>query len=252
MKNIISPGFLTLFLLATLTGFMMGKKFDLVNTVSGLMNGALAPQTGQHNLLLIGTNQIDSSETELQSVWLLIYFTDKPEITLLPIFPDPNRSIPNNQRLSQAFQLNSNLEPRPEFWQALHDTTSTWWDGYILIDELAAIAIADTINTGVPGSSRQRSSQLIASIQPWRQDTQANLAQQTAFLAGLCESFSTGAPDIDLEALLQIASTDLKTNLDARQMLADWLTIVQMEQLTCRMPLSEQPGYQSFELQPGN
>lgn len=250
MKSIIPTGFLIIFLIAAFVGFAMGANLDLVEIASTLSQHALEPSEGQNNLLLIGANLDEESPHQLQSVWLVIYFTDKPQVTLIPIFPDPSGSIENNRRLAQAFQIKNELQPPPEFWQALDSVASTWWDGYILVDEFAAIKLIDSMGGIQLGSEQLRAVQIVGDIPAWQLDAQANLRKQTLLMAGLCESFSKEIQTTDFKSILEIGSDHFKTDLELHQLMVDWMYIAQMEEFECRMPLSEQAQYLPFEKQP--
>ena len=118
MKRDFPRVYLMIFLTAIMIGFMIGSNLFLTANPKSLNLPFIAQSqpTSQRNILLVGADSLDSKNAELQSIWLLIYFTDKTEILLMPIFPDPTGHPGTEARLSQAFQLTPQGKPVASFW----------------------------------------------------------------------------------------------------------------------------------------
>lgn len=109
-------------------------------------NGEPLPR--QNNILLIGVNNLDVAYPRLESTWLILYMTQTPHLTLMPIYPenpsqDENAEPPGTD-LAKLFQSDPDGLPGPDFFTELK-TRGLWWSGYIIVDRQALNEVIDLV-----------------------------------------------------------------------------------------------------------
>lgn len=140
--------FLTLiFLVFLLPGFHLGVKWG---TTAGVASDRLPATTvtpaatilHQRNLLIIGVDRLQEPAAELKSLWLVIYYPDKPRVDLLPIFPSIQEKNPMQ---SQTIAITSRNEPTGAFWDQI-EGRDILWHGYVLVDKEIVNAITASLD----------------------------------------------------------------------------------------------------------
>ena len=222
------------FSLCLFAGFKLGSKFNLndeeivfpANTPS-----IIEPLGGenQQNILIIGVDQLNSSLTQIEGLWLLIYYRDTPQIDLIPIFPSiREEDILKNQALAGNFSISQNGEPNQSFWQYLQSRDILWHNN-VLLDEIALYAITDLV--GLSRSSND--GQMIS----WVQDTTAALKSQSLLLSEVCQSFGSSNVPGEITNIVASLTPHLTSDLSFDQITSEWrLLLTYGNQLNCKFP----------------
>ncbi len=229
MNIIHATGFIFIFAISLLSGFQIGADFSLFDADDVSISAAPisvpldpTPFPGQHNILMINVDRADTLSAQLESVWLVIYYSNSPRVDLFPIFPSPaDDSHSRNQAMADAFCLLPNGEPGEEFWHQMQ-TFTTWWDGYFLIDEIAAAKLVDFMGGADIVNATAEPYQVVEDTSLWYEDPQAALLGQAAKYREQCQNFAQSAPPGEIISLLDTIHTHLHTDLDNDQISADW------------------------------
>jgi hypothetical protein len=115
-------------------GFQMAGFKDLTSQAPQVVE-TNALNNEQHNIVIIGVDQLDSGSPRLISVWFVSFFfgSNQPSsLTLAQLYPT-KEPRPNAQSLERAFSLDSNGEPVSGFWYAL-DAYKIQWEAYVMMD----------------------------------------------------------------------------------------------------------------------
>ena len=184
-------------------------------------------ETGQRNLLVIGVDNLDESSLaalqaapRLESVWLVLYSIDRPQVILLPIYPSPaqgssssdDKERVNLPSLSAAFSLSADRTPSPSFLQSL-ESKDIWWNHYVLLDRLTLSRLAEF--TGASETLGGQST-LVKPAQA-SEEPKGGLEGQARFARDLCRRSASLASTFDLAPLLSLFPNHLITDLDLNQ-----------------------------------
>lgn len=170
----------------------------LVTTASAQVNGHQIPSLGkQTNVLLVGVDDLQKPEPMLESVWLILYLPDLPQITWMPLYPQVLKTpagsrIQASAALKGAFAVQQGSAPGQEFLGLL-EQDGLWWSHYVIIDRAGAIELIDLLG-GVEEISALRPSepvkmsgqQAISELRPTNDDLQGSLFSQANLIQQLC------------------------------------------------------------------
>ena len=96
-----------------------------------------AGNSQQQNLILIHLDDLQTSKSKIESIWVLFlyYSNTSPTMTFMPVY-QPNNS---NNRLPaiQDFAINPDGSVPPSFIKSLQTNLDIKVDGYVLVDDLA-------------------------------------------------------------------------------------------------------------------
>lgn len=184
-------------------------------------------ETGQRNLLVIGVDHLGGvSQTDphvaprLESVWLLLYFVDRPQITLLPLYPSPTQGSSSSvdekhvevSSLSASFSLRSDHTPSPSFLQLL-ESQEIWWNHYILLDRTALSQLIEFAGA----SQKWNGESVLGKVPAASEDGQAALAGQSRIAQDFCRLSAGLGPDFNPLPLLSLSPEHLITDLDLKK-----------------------------------
>jgi hypothetical protein len=245
--------FSAVFLTALLTGYKAGEIMDPIEEIFGyrmdamIMPGVTIPDNNQYNLLIIGVDDINRVDAQLESIWLAAQAENSSKITLIPIFPSPDNPD-QNLILTESFSFDGE-KPGKEFWNVMRKT-NFWWKGYLvsdintaigLIDELGGISIHNQPMTGV---------QAIGSISSWKDDPQIAVFQQKIFLESICNQISTNQ-DFSLKSIKEIINQKFRSDARTKIYIADWtINYAKNEIFSCNFPTFTQTSLQLNTVSP--
>ena len=179
----------------------------------------------QRNILVIGVDDLLSTDPQLQSVWMVLFLKDVPHLMMMPIYPQPTVGSANTQVLDDSlagiFRLDDEKNPSAEFVHAL-EARDLWWTGYVLLDQHALQQSLDVI-AGSSASSGALVNELISSMQGNLLDSGTVLSSQTRFVQEMCR-YSSWLSFSDTEQILDLAAQiypHLRTDLDLEAMVAE-------------------------------
>jgi hypothetical protein len=177
----------------------------------------------QRNLLVIGVDQLNSSQPVLESAWLVLYNPGVPHFSFVPLYPIQDESHPDfDQAIQLAFKVNSDKTPNAAFLHALR-SSGAWWDHYVLLDELA---LAEIIDLGASPNLPERITglQLVANSLDVR-STGSTLTNQAGLITAVCRGFDYPAIPQDIGAYIAGFSDHLRTDMKPKEILGElrWL-----------------------------
>ncbi len=197
--------------------------------------------TRQRNLLVIGVNELGSSNPGLESIWLVIYMPGQPRFMLLPVYPSQSTSpsSPDNssQLLAQVFQLDDTKTPGSDFLNALEEK-GLWWTGYIILDKVALLDVVEFLGGAGEYSSLDGAS-TIASLPNAMADPQQALASQAKLFQELCSNVSRMSVDDHwrLPHLFSLIPDHAISSLDLVQVSAEWQDLLNhFSEVACEFP----------------
>lgn len=127
------------FIVCAYFGFKAASKILPANDESNFSNPGSESSTNilQNNYLLIHVNDQTLKEPELVSAWVaFIYQSNPPQLIFIQVYPSTNIEV--NDRLAQAFSLNSTKELNEKFIRQFNASFNTQNSGYILTDNVGA------------------------------------------------------------------------------------------------------------------
>jgi len=200
----------------------------------------------QRNILVIGVDNLEAPAPRLESVWLILYLTETPIFTLMPLYPsvltETGQPPQEDRLLAENFGLEANGLPVETFLATLKEW-GIWWSAYILLDEAAMVqgmGLVAQMDAGL----RLEGEQLFTDIpSPW-EDFNAAYKGQTWLVQRLCASATLRqAKDIDLSPFFNLIPHHLRTDLNAPQIAAEWLDFMAHGGgIRCELPfLQENP-----------
>ncbi len=242
-----------IFSVALLAGFKAGEKFDIIaDLFSGLIDesalpGVPIPDNNQFNLLIIGADDAEKSDGQLESIWLVAHADDTSKVTLIPVFPSPEDPV-QNLILAEAFNL-ENGEPGDEFWDAMRNT-NLWWKGYIITDMSATIHLIDMMG-GIRIHDRLlNGTQAVSSVPPWESDSLTAVKYQMLLLAGLCNQIAENQT-YNLTAVSELILYDIRPIATTSETFTNLTVQLELRRkLTCTFPTLGQATIQSIMASP--
>lgn len=139
MKKSVILIIVLVFIVCAYFGFKAAAKILPDNDATTISNQTSedTAATLQNNYLLIHVNDLTLDEPELISAWVaFIYQSTPPQLMFIQVYPSTNNEI--DDRLAQAFSLNSAKELNTRFIKQYNASFQTQNSGYILIDNIGA------------------------------------------------------------------------------------------------------------------
>lgn len=191
------------------------------------------PTPEQRNILLVGVDHLGSPSPTLESIWLILYIQDMPQITWMPVYPEIAASpggvqIRTDPSLEGNLQLHSGSLLPEVFLQALREK-SIHWDNYLILDQAALAGVIDALG-GLERLSRQPQAedekldglQAIAALIPVKENSQAAMLSQAFLIQQLCRTSPQSHFNLNrLQSLFKLLDSHLATDLEPGQIMAD-------------------------------
>jgi hypothetical protein len=204
-------------------------------------------------LLVIGVDRLGPASSRpaarLESLWLVVYFPGQVPITLLPLYPQAlGNESPVDPGLPDAFSLTRSGAPSPVFLERLRQE-QVWWDGYVLLDETAMVALLDFLGgVSLDGQALDGALALGSIPRSWV-DPASALQGQMQVLRAACRQVSAGlSQELDMAGLLSRVDAHMRTDVDLAQAVNDWLALAGSGELAqfargqgCEFPLANVP-----------
>ena len=127
----------------------------------------------QRSILIVTVDDLKDNRARLDSIWLILYVPNLPEITLIPVYPEISSTGDGlNIDLDNDLQAKFNLEPGaiidPIFMTHLREFGITWSKYFILdrstINQINQYA-TDLHKEFPPSSNREESSSIIPNVE---------------------------------------------------------------------------------------
>ena len=215
------------------------------NSKDQQLNSANGPAPVQQNILVIGIDKLQSPRPQLESIWLVLYFTDTPHLTLMPIYPafPANETASNTENIAieHSYEMSTDHKPSEKLFNTLKDK-KFWWNGYLVLDKTAMIKLIDFITHSQGGLSGYPSAaKAIASLPLARENPQDALYEQTRLIQELCNTAAQQPNSSEVSLLDQIISDHVVSDLDLQKIISEWqIRLTQNDHLTCEFPFLNQ------------
>ena len=235
------------FLLFITIGFWTGGGFDIHPQVKGGISHLKPPPSpiptlsdGERILLLAGVDQLDISQPQLKSLWLLTYYLDDRPVQLLPIYPAQGNGAqnldPQSLEIFSVVRKDGVTELNPQFLSLLAKN-DFWLSGYILVDDYATARIIDMLG-GLPTTNGMCSGeQILKLIPPSTEHPQKAHAQQAVLLRQACLAVSRLPVQPEWDAIIELIPEHLITDLNPQRLVNELdILVSDLTQLRCEFP----------------
>ena len=227
--------FLLLFFIGIMGGRTIGKNklFQDFQEKEIIADSESSLGKGQQNLLVIGVDQKNTPDPILESIWLLISFPGKSNLTLIPIYPTVEGGIPlADSTLAQIFSISAEGEPDTKFFNHLRD--QLWWDNYILMDKEGITAVFEFLNQPEPDFEIAAT---IASLPAAWQDPDGAVQGQAQLMNMACERTSKLLGQIKTREFIQEIQPHIQTDLNWEEVSKNWsFELPDSLQIDCEFP----------------
>lgn len=198
---------------------------------------------GQRSLLLISASWMNSTDPQLEGIWMATYFPSDSSIRLLPIFPSGDQPISDFEtQVVNSFGINKkNGQPvlAPDFISLL-EKDNYWWSGYLVVDEIAMAGIFDLLG-GLQMKGQTLSGEQVITELPDPLDQPGNAySYQMAMLSSVCKQLAQMTPNADLSQVNSLLHRHVLTDLQPDQWRTEFQFLLASErQPACKFPLLE-------------
>jgi hypothetical protein len=202
---------------------------------------AITQAPAQMNTLIVFVDNLETDQSNLDGLWLMMYFSDSTHLTFMPIYPSfpttGETSDNNNQLMKNNFLLNPDHTLSGSFSQFLYQNNYRW-DTYIILDKHALVDVVDFwISTAGSNADNAVSSSIVSSYPPVETDAELSLLGQTKILQTICQSMAVQPVLPDTTGLLTKTADHLVTNLQVDQFINQWqIKLNQGNRSSCEFP----------------
>ena len=190
----------------------------------------------QKNVLVIGVDNLQAKSPSLEGIWLVLYLSQKPEFTLMPVFP----GIPaeDGKMRSQDYKLaRLYRSDQAAFFAELEDR-GIWWSGYYVLDRIALNEIAEQVDelTSEPAEANRLD---VASVPVIDEDPHTAKLEQGRFAQALCSRAAHLSVDqiSELDDLFLLFSDHILSDVPKEQAAAELVgMLVEGSPITCEFP----------------
>ena len=216
------------------------------STTNANSNTILSMNNGQRSLLLIGVDTLNTSKSDLASLWLVTYLPPDSTFHMLPIFPSGKDSLSDFERqLSRSFSLdrkNGDVVLSQKFTHLL-ELNNYWWGGYFIIDQVAMTEIIHLLASDVSKKDSIAGNQKIEQLPDVMDDPQKAFSTQLDIIQTACHQLVGSNHNPDWSQVIALVPDHLLTNLDLNLFLMEWNALSSLDQNpNCRFPTLEISG----------
>lgn len=240
--------FLSIYAVSIILGFRIGSNLtqngsaaSAFNFSPKAMNTIPAMKNGQHNLLIISTDDLSLTEPKLMSIWLVTYFLDDPTVTFLPVYPTvSNGKIITDTELLDSFELAklNDQHQISENFQEYLEQRNFWWSGYILIDQSAYTAVIEMTMQEVNDGDRVSDDQVGLTQGDDLQALESVYLRDESNMLYICDQLTQEADSFNWEAFREFAPQHLSTDFDLESMIEEWVgMLASKDKAICSFPL---------------
>jgi hypothetical protein len=195
---------------------------------------------GERILLLASVDELDRSEPQLRSLWLLTYYLNDRPIQLLPIYPTNTiEQQPTHSQLIETFAVvkeNGVAHISSTFLRSLGED-NFWLSGYILLDDYAAYTLLNIIR-GLPTDNGLKSGeQIISTMLPSMEEPNNSHDQQVLLIGQYCLTFSQLKTPPQWDPILDIIPEHMVSDIHPVRLLTEiQLLTSNHTQVRCEFP----------------
>jgi hypothetical protein len=235
------------FILFLSIGYWVGSSFNNPHPVQegiGHLKPTPSPipalPDGERILLLAGVDKLESTQPQLESLWLLTYYLDGRPIQLLPIYPFKNNSQqPSEAQILDTFSVVKGQESaqlNPEFLRLLAES-GFWLSGYLLMDDHATASVINLLGGLPTDSGLCTGEQILKTIHPATEQPQNAHDQQAILLGQACLTLSRMPTQPQWQTILELIPEHIITDLQPLRLLNEIQILASdLTQLRCEFP----------------
>lgn len=193
--------------------------------------------TGQHNLLVVVVDKLNSDQPRLQSAWLALSIPRSPRLTMLPLYPAALKGGPKEDaRLAAEFALTAEGAPKEGFLKILREK-DLWWNHYIVVDHTALEKMVDLLGGFQLGSEQIDGKHAIEKLPSPVDYPRPALLGQATLLAQLCEGTAAKLNSSDPKRVLEAFPRHWRTDFTTEEIVGGWQNMkAEGSRLTCEFP----------------
>lgn len=248
---------LTVFVGCVSGGFLLAINLRVSGQAQGLpvvaspvqpgKNGVAA--NGQRNLLLIGVDELESTNPQLKSVWLVLQIaTHSPQrFTLVPLYPAVgDQVLVAQEQLQASFRLDANGAVQQKFFDEIK-AADFWWSNYLVIDQAGLAELID-LGGGIDlGHGSLKGKQVTQLLTAPELQADTALGAQAAVFQAVCSQSAEKLLSLDAKKIFQKLGGHLRTDLEIERLTQEW----QMPLILAGRPSCEFPTLQASQMQIG-
>lgn len=190
----------------------------------------------QKNILVIGVDNLQAKSPRLEGVWLVLYLTQKPEFTLMPIFP--GKPAEDGKMRSQDYKLARLFRSDQATFFTELEKRGIRWSGYYKLDRTALEEIAGKVDDLAvePGESTRLE---VDDVPFYEEDLQVAKLGQGRFAQALCDRGAHLSVDqiSELDDLFLLFSDHILSDIPKEQAAAELVgMLVEGSPITCEFP----------------
>ncbi len=145
-----------------------------------------APGTGQRNMLIILVDQVAQRGSHLEGVWLAAQLPHRPQVTLLPLYPQATLETSNSGGIPvEEFGLQPGGVPVPGFLEAIRKKDFKW-DALLLVDRVALARFIELAGGMETTRGRLDGALAVAKLPAASESLQEALRGQAVLASELC------------------------------------------------------------------
>ena len=193
------------------------------------------PATGQNNILLIITDDMNANQSPIIGVWLAAHIPGLPSVHLIPLYPTiTSQSLGEGDSLNPLYIDHSSELPSNLLDFLKHK--DIWWNGIIVIDHQGIATINDAIGGIDVDRELTQGNAIIAPISSAGNVQLKNIAYQTQLIKEFCLQSHKLLDLFASQKIFNLNPNHIKTNLPSQF----WEKISTMNgEFTCEFPLLE-------------
>jgi hypothetical protein len=223
------------FIIFIIAGFWIGSQIKQNPTAQMIFNQPddLSVQIpslpdGERIILVIGTDRLDITQPQLESIWLLTYYLQNKPIQLIPLYPSATTTASALEtNLLNSFSMvnhGDQVVVNPDFLDLLSEN-NFWFSGYVVIDQTAASQLINLIGGLQTDRGSLSGEQILRELPRTSENPLAALTQQAVLLGRACQTLSRRNEQPQWSIAWELIPDHLITDLDPIQLIAEYQSI---------------------------
>lgn len=205
-------------------------------SVKALLSSSPTPATGQNNILLIFTDDLNATHSPIIGVWLAAHIPGLPSVHWIPLYPTIASQSFGEGDSSFPLYTNHSSELPSNFSNFLKQK-DIWWNGFIAIDHQGIATIIEAIGgIDIDDGELTKGSAAFAAISLTENVQLKNIAYQTQLIKGFCLQSHKLNELFASQEIFNLIPNHIKTNLSDQF----WEQLSTMNgEFACEFPLLE-------------
>ncbi len=168
----------------------------------------------QQNILVILVDRQVDQNPKLEGVWLVVYLSNTPHLTFLPIYPvGMSGQTAQDASLAGSFRLDSNKRPSIEFLKAI-EAKDIRWDDVLLFDKVSLAVLIDLSGGLDSAQGLMVGTNAVSRLTSAWQEPRAALENQAALAGGICQKMDRLMGNPDTARLMELLAGRVYSEAD--------------------------------------